>query len=56
MEAESELKEDQLLEDEVEEVASFSVFQIAEGCDFLLISWWKYSYLALRCNQTTRFH
>ena len=34
MEAESELKEDQLLEDEVEEVASFSVFQIAEGCDF----------------------
>ena len=35
MEAESELKEDQLLEDEVEMVASFSVFQIAEGCDFL---------------------
>ena len=31
MEAESELNEDQLLEGEVEEVASLSVFQIAEG-------------------------
>ena len=38
IEAESELKEDQLPEDEVGEVASLSVFQIAEGCDFLLIS------------------
>ena len=37
IEAESELKEDQLPEeDEVGEVASSSVFQIAEGCDFLL--------------------
>ena len=37
IEAESELKEHQLPE-EVGEVASSSVFQIAEGCDFLLIS------------------
>ena len=55
IEAESELKEDQLPEeDEVGEGASLSVFQIAEGCDFLLISWLKYSLLALCCNQTTR--
>ena len=39
METRSELKEDQLLEeDEVGEVASLSVFQITEGCEFLLIS------------------
>ena len=37
IEAESKLKEKQLPE-EVGEVASSSVFQIAEGCDFLLIS------------------
>ena len=37
IEAESELKEDRLPE-EVGEVASSSVCQIAEGCDFLLIS------------------
>ena len=40
IEAESELKEDQLPE-EVGEVASSSVCQIAEGCDFQLISWLK---------------
>ena len=56
MEAGSELKEDQLPEeDEVGEVASLSAFQITEGCEYLLISWLKYSFLALRCNQTTRF-
>ena len=37
IEAESKLKESQLPE-EVGEVASSRVFQIAEGCDFLLIS------------------
>ena len=54
MEVESDLNEDQV-SDGVEEVASFRVFQIAEGCEFLLKSRWKYSIFALRCNQTTRF-
>ena len=49
------IRVDQLSVDMMEEVASLSVFQMAEGWDFLLISWWKYSILALRCSQTTQF-
>ena len=56
METESELKEDQLLEGDVEEVASLSVFQIAEGLDFILISRLNYLILAVHRNQTTWFH
>ena len=41
--------------DTEEPVASLRVFQRADGCGFFSRRWWKWSNLAFRWSQTTRF-